>query len=413
MSATRADLTDSGLRRVLVVLCITEITSWGILYYAFTVLSPRITTDTGWTQPAVTAAFSAGLVTSALFGIGVGRWLDRHGPRWVMTAGSVLASVSLVGVAAAPNIGCFAGAWIAAGLAMGAVLYPPAFAALTRWFGSRSVVALTALTLVGGLASTVFAPLTAILARHLEWRGTYLALAAVLALVTIPAHLLGLRRPWPPVSSSHRVEPPTQTAGSRPFLALTAALALSASASYAVIANLVPLMSERGISTEAAAIALGLGGAGQVAGRLGYGTLVRRIGVVPRTVSVLTGVAVTTALLGIATSVTALIVMAILSGVARGIKTLLHATAVTERWGATHYGHLSGMLSAPVTLATALGPWVGAVLASLLGGYGQMFLVLGGVGVVAAFISIASKPSARRASRHGISVATCRVRPAH
>ena len=80
---------------------------------------------------------------------------------------------------------------------MGAVLYPPAFAALTRWYGPHHVGALTILTLVAGLSSTVFAPLTAALAAHLDWRTTYLVLAAVLAAITIPAHALGLRRPWP------------------------------------------------------------------------------------------------------------------------------------------------------------------------------------------------------------------------
>lgn len=384
--------TDTGLRRVLVVLCVTEITSWGILYYAFTVLSASISSQTGWSLSVVTAAFSTGLVTSALVGIGVGRWLDRHGPRWVMTAGSMLAAVSLIGVAVAPNIGWFVAAWVTVGVAMSAVLYPPAFAALTRWFGSRRVGALTVLTLAGGLASTVFAPITAVLSAHLDWRATYLVLAAVLAVVTVPAHWFGLRRPWPPVHGPCPVEAPTRTARSAPFLALTAAFALASCATYAVIANLVPLMTELGISTGAAAIALGLGGAGQVAGRLGYGILVRRIGVVPRTALVFTGIAVTTAMLGVVTSLAALVVVAILSGVARGIKTLLQATAVTERWGTTHYGHLSGILSAPVTLATALGPWIGAVLASILGGYAPMFLLLGGAAVAAALVSLVSRP---------------------
>ena len=76
----------AGLRWVLLTLCVTEITSWGVLYYAFTVLSQQISTDTGWSAPAVTAAFSAGLVTSAVVGIPVGRCLDRVGPRWIMTA---------------------------------------------------------------------------------------------------------------------------------------------------------------------------------------------------------------------------------------------------------------------------------------------------------------------------------------
>ena len=53
------------------------------------------------------------------------------------------------------------------------------------------MAALTVLTLAGGLASTIFAPITALLAGQLGWRGTYLVLAAVLAVVTIPAHLIG------------------------------------------------------------------------------------------------------------------------------------------------------------------------------------------------------------------------------
>ena len=41
--------------------------------------------------------------------------------------------------------------------------------------------------------------------------------------------------------------------------------------------------------------------------------------------------------------------------------------------GNTHYGQLSGVLSAPVTLAAAMAPWIGAVLAAVLGGYPAMF----------------------------------------
>jgi MFS family permease len=116
------------------------------------------------------------------------------------------------------------------------------------------------------------------------------------------------------------------------------------------------------------------------------------------------GVAATTALLGVFTSYAALVVVAIGAGVMRGIMTLLQATAVTERWGSTHYGHLSGLLSAPVMIATAIGPFVGAALASLLGGYAAMFLALGAIAAAGALLAVATRPriygveSASRAS---------------
>ncbi len=209
-------------RAVLPALCATQIISWGIVYYAFPVLNPQITTATGWSTGATTAAFSLGLVVSALAGIRVGRIIDRRGPRAVMTAGSVCGTVSLLIVATAPNLPVFFAGWALAGLAMAATFYQPAFAAITRWWAPDHVRALTIVTLAGGLASTVFAPLTAALAEHLTWRHTYLVLAAILAAVTIPARTLALRAPWPdaPNSPAHTTEGATEVERSRPFLLL-------------------------------------------------------------------------------------------------------------------------------------------------------------------------------------------------
>lgn len=191
-------------RAALPALCATQITSWGIVYYAFPVLNARITADTGWPTTATPAAFSAALLVSAAAGIPVGRILDRRGPHAVMTFGSILATVALLAVAATPNLTGFVAAWLLAGVAMAATFYQPAFAALTRWWGPDRIRALTTVTLAGGLASTVFAPLTATLADHMSWRATYAVLAAILAAITIPAHALALRAPGPRLLPSPR-----------------------------------------------------------------------------------------------------------------------------------------------------------------------------------------------------------------
>jgi MFS family permease len=115
-----------------------------------------------------------------------------------MTAGSLLAVPATAAIALAPTLAWFVAAWAVAGVAMAAVFYQAAFAALTRWYGPDRVRALTALTLVAGLASTVFAPLTGVLIQHLTWRDTYLALAGVLLVVTVPLHAFALNLPWAP-----------------------------------------------------------------------------------------------------------------------------------------------------------------------------------------------------------------------
>jgi MFS family permease len=392
-----APLTEFGLRRVLVVLCITQITSWGVLYYAFPVLAPSIAADTGWSISAITAGFSTGLVVAAFAGIPAGRWLDRWGPRPVMTTGSVLGVPAVIGIASAPTLGWYFAAWILAGIAMACVLYQPAFAALTRWWGPRRVTALTALTLLAGLASTIFAPITAALVENTDWRRTYLTLAVVLAVVTIPVHLFGLRGRWPapePTTEVHRN--PEAIARSRPFVLLVIAVALATFSAFAVVVNQVPLLIERGLSATAAAWALGLGGLGQVLGRLGYGRLSRATSVRARGVLILALGAITTGLLAVLPGPAVLLVaVAMLAGAARGVFTLLQATAISDRWGSTHYGRLGGILTAPAMLATALAPWAGAALAEALGGYPAVFVVLAVIAAVAAALAVGTIPAER------------------
>lgn len=399
-AATELDARQrAGLRVVLIVLCITEITSWGVLYYAFPVLSSSIAADTGWSVTVLTAAFSASQVVAALVGVVVGRLLDRHGPRVIMTTGSVLGMVALLGIASARSPVLFFGAWVLAGVAMAGVLYAPAFAALTRWYGPRRVSALTSLTLIAGLASTVFAPLTAVLESRVEWRATYLMLAVVVAVLTIPLHFWGLRLPWPEVAHERRHHQPDEVVRSRPFVALVVAMSLAAFAVYAVVVNLVPLLTERGLSTSMAAWALGLGGVGQVMGRLGYARLAAATTVRSRTVIILLAGAASTALLGaVPGPVALLIVVGVLVGVTRGIFTLLQATAISDRWGSTHYGQLSGVLSAPLTISAAIAPWAGAALAGWLGGYPGVFGLLAVVGVLAAVVAFAGTPKPGRSA---------------
>jgi MFS family permease len=386
----------SRLRPTLVALCVTEITSWGVLYYAFPVLADSLSADTGWSKATTTAAFSISLLVAAGVGVPVGRMLDRLGPRWVMTAGSAVASGTVVGIALAPNLVVFFVVWIVAGVAMAAIFYQPAFAALTRWYGDDRIHALTVLTLAAGFSSTIFAPLTAALVSRSDWRTTYVILAVLLAVVTIPVHAWFLRPPWPDAprpADSAVTGKVREILRSRGFVCLTSALALGAFAAFAVVFNLVPLLTGRGLSTETAAWALGLGGVGQVLGRTGYRRVVRTTTVTQRTVGILVAGAFAIAALGLLPGPpVALIMMAMVVGAIRGVSTLLQATAVSDRWGAEHYGTVSGVLTAPVMTAMAIAPWAGAALASAIG-YPALFVVLAATGAAGALIAVWSRPS--------------------
>lgn len=391
-------LNHAGLRRVVAILSLTEIISWGVLYYAFPVLAPAIARDTGWSLSALIAAFSGSQVTSAICGIAVGRIIDRYGPRIIMTSGSVLAIPAVLTIAYAQTYAVFFIGWLLAGAAMSALLYPPAFAALTHWGGTQRIKALTALTLVAGLASTVFAPLTVVINQYVDWRDTYLILLLVLAAITIPAHWLGLRQPWDterrevsrpggPLPINHRVW------RSRPFILLALSISLTAFCIYAVVINLIPMLIGRGFTPGQAALALGLSGAGQVIGRLGYAHFAAHTSTTVRTVIVFACVALSTALLAVLSEPMYIVIaVAVLFGVCRGIFTLTQATAISDRWGTRGFGRLNGILYAPVLFVSALAPLGGALLAEATGSQTTAFLILAAAAAAAAVLCVGAAP---------------------
>jgi predicted MFS family arabinose efflux permease len=350
---------------------VTEITSWGTLYYSLPVAAASISTTTGWSRGFVVGSFSGGLLLSAVVGIAIGRLLDHIGPRLVMTSGALVGVFGLVLVSLASTRPMFLVGWLVIGVAQSAVLYQPAFITISHWYGKARTRPLAIVTVVAGLASTVFAPITASLIERVGWRTGYLVLAAIYAAVTIPLHALFLTPAW-------RV-PRTRTAfsaarrsvsRSHQFFALQAAMTLTALGVYAVTIDLIPLLTSRGVTPATAATAFGLIGAGQVLGRLVFTAMPRER--TPASQTTALGIAATVSL-GLLAALpgptVALIAAAIFVGSIRGAYTLLQATAIADRWGTQHLGTLNGTFAAPITAATALAPVAGTLLAEQLGSY--------------------------------------------
>ncbi|GAA4479521.1 MFS transporter [Enteractinococcus fodinae] len=372
----------------LAALCIAQVASWGLLYYSLPVAVPRIADDTGWSHTTITAALTIGLLVSAVAGLRVGKLLDATGPRRLMTGGSLAGVLALLLVAWSPNVFWFYVAWLVAGLAQSAVLYPPAFAVITRWYGPQRVSPLTILALVGGLASTIFAPIVAYLIEQFGWRTSYVIMAIILGVITVPLHMVFLNGQWSDApdakaSPQDRVENTSAVRAitrSPRFILLTTVMSLAAFALFAVTINIVPLVMERGMAYSTAAIALGLLGAGQVVGRLGYGTLSRKTTPRQRTILIYGAGAISLAALAVVPEPAWLIIsLAVCAGAARGCHTLLQATAASDRWGTKNFAQINATLNAPITALSALAPVTGPALAAAFGSYTLMGMTMAGL----------------------------------
>jgi MFS family permease len=381
-------LRQGRVDRVLIALCVTEIVSWGVLYYSLPAASTFIHRDTRWSPIAITGAFSAGLLLSAVLGIFAGRALDRFGPRLVMTAGSAIGVLGILALSAATSVSWFFADWLVIGVAQSAVLYQPAFTVIGRHYGDARNRPLLIVTLVAGLASTVFVPLTTALDQALGWRTAFVVLAGVLAVVTMPLHAICLPKTWAPAAPTEVATRSERIVRTPRFILLQSGITLIAFGLYAVTINLIPLLTSRGVSISLAAIGLGLVGVGQLLGRLALTFLMTKVSTRARPLAVGLAGAITLVLLGVVPGpLPLLLLIGMLAGAVRGALTLVQATAVVDRWGAQRLGALNGAFAAPVTVATALAPVAGVLLADHAGGFALAAVIMAGVVVIGAILA--------------------------
>ncbi|RVC39879.1 MFS transporter, partial [Mesorhizobium sp. M4A.F.Ca.ET.090.04.2.1] len=257
---------------IITVLGLTQIMAWGSSYYLPAVIAPAVARDTSWPLAWVVGGLSLGLLVAGLISPRVGSSIERHGGRNVLAFSAFCIGAGQIGLAAAPSLPVYIGAWLVIGLGMGAGLYDAAFATLGRLYGNSARSAITTLTLFGGLASTVCWPISAFLLSTIGWRGACLAYAAVQLLIALPLYLTLLPRRVPQRSAASDVDRNAAAARpvnpSLPVMALLAStITLAAVISSTLSVHLLSIL-QAGDLALAAAVGLGaLVGPSQVTAR--------------------------------------------------------------------------------------------------------------------------------------------------
>ncbi len=384
----------------MLVLGVTETVSWGVLAYSLSVFIDPMSTELGWSRGAIAGGLSVMLVVSGVSGIFAGRWLDDHGPRWLMTAGSLLGALLVVAWSQVRDLGAFYAIWLLMGLAFAATNYAPAFATVTVWFRRMRPRALTVITLMAGFASTIFVPLAAWLVAAEGWRSALLTLAGILAVVTIPLHAIFLRRRPSEVGAG--VDGDDPAAGSdvtvqhvdvgaslrealrHPSFPWLAAAFATFALGVAVPVHFVAFLRDEGHPLAFAAAATGGIGAAQVLGRLAFAPLETRLP--PRAVSVLiyAGAPVALLVLLLVPNDAGVVAFVVLFGGARGMETLLRSTLVAGLYGTRRFASIASVLTFFTTLTQAVAPFALGAVYDAAGSY------IPGLWALAALLVLAS-----------------------
>jgi MFS family permease len=346
-------------------LSLTQLISWGSVFYLFGLLLEPVEQDLGLSRAEASLAFSLGLLAEGLLAWPVGRWIDSGRERVVMTLGSLILASGLVLHSLIESRTGYYAVWLLLGAGLSATLYSPAFAVVIRRYPHDFRRAIIVITFLGGLASTVFLPLTAWLIAHLGWRHALWPLAALHLLVCAPIHALVLRQaPQPragPISTSkpglrHHVL-------SAPYLLVGVFIVLLMGVTAALPAHMVSLLRSYGLAETWVIAVPATVGLLQVGGRALLFFFERHLNLhlVNRLIPCLIPLGLLILLLAPLAGtfqIALVVVFVVVYGMGNGMLTIVKGTAVAEYVDREQAASLNGALGLPMALGRAATPWL-------------------------------------------------------
>lgn len=364
-----------------------QICSWGTLFYGFPLIAEAMRTDLGWSKTELYGAATCGMLLAGLAAYPVGAAIDHGHGRYLMTGASVVAGLLLAAWSQVTSIVAFYAVLAVLGCMQAATLYEPAFAVIARRVGPLGArKGITALTLWGGFASTVFIPVIQFLIDTQGWRGALLVMAAVNAVVCGGLYLLAID---PQKDAPVRVHHPDESAPLAGRAAVRAAMRrpaywglmlawISYAAAFSSLTyHFYPLLLERGLDSSGVVMVLAVIGPAQVAGRVLIRAFASEAPV--RKLGSAIVIVFPMAVIGFAYAPPQVAVIAAIAafyGAANGMITIVRGLAVPEMVTREAYGAVNGSLVAPMNIMQAVAPLAAAVIWQASGGYGAVLAVI-------------------------------------
>jgi len=374
--------------------------------YTFSAFVEPLQRDFGASRGSVSLVFS--LAGFLYFGLGIvsGPLADRFGSRAFAVTGMILTGLGLVAASSARSLAeVYAGYGLGVGLGMGCA-YVPAIGAVQRWFVRRRGFA-SGLAVSGiGVGTLAMPPLASFLIETLGWRGAYLALGALAAIVGGGLALLIENDPSarglgpdgdPPQSGAQPARPEGASVGeairSRRFISLYVACLICSFGVFVPFVHLVPYAGDHGVAPSSAILLLGVIGIGSTAGRFFLGGLADRMGRQFSLLLMFVGMALALAIWAISVKLWSLAAFAFVYGVFYGGWVAILPAVVMDYFGGRHVSGIIGILYTSVAFGTLIGPSAAGFAFDLNHSYTLPILAGAGANILAAIIVAATKGS--------------------
>ena len=346
-----------------------------IVVYSFGVFLKPLLQEFHSSRGNISLAFTLANLAQAISIPSFGRWTDRYGARLVIVLASVIFACTLISsLILSTRLWKLYLFYVLLGVCGSGVAPVPYGKVIASWFDRKRGLAL-GLTMFGLGSGAIVVPFLAQrLITMLGWRGAYAVIGLLVAAACVPVVGIFLRESpdkmgllpdgevvaQATVTSRRVAEGVTwhHTRHDPTFWRMAGAFFLVGASVHGCVVHLVPMLTDRGITAERAALASSLVGGALLIGRVGSGYLLDRF-FAPRVAIFFFGGAGLGMLLlwsGAAGAIAYL--AAFLVGLGMGAEVDIIAFLTSRYFGLRAFGEIYGYAFASYALAGALGPWV-------------------------------------------------------
>jgi MFS family permease len=373
---------------------------------AFGLVLKPMSEDLDLSRSMLSSVFTVFMLVSAVAMPIVGRLIDRYSIRVMVAAGTVLgaSAIALMGqINSSWQLFVLYGLVFAVGHAASSIA--PVSVLMSRWFPERRGLAVSAAISGNGIGQLVIIVLMASFLNSLGWRTSYAILGAVNAVVVLPMALTMIRS-RPPIgptatmkstldpSSLESALPLSAVLKSRQFLLLVVLYAACGAQDFFMATHVVAFAQDQGISQFFAGNILAFMGLFGLVGVLISGVMSDKFGASrPTLLCFLLRIGLF-AYIPLFQDTPSIAVFALLYGFTFTITAPLTVVFVSNMFGTSRLGTISGLINMVHQVAGGLGAVLGAVIFDIRGSYDAAFLVMLVLAVVGtvAIIALQERP---------------------
>jgi MFS family permease len=363
--------------------------------YCFGIFVKPMAADYQWSRSVISLGASLNMMVYSICAIYLGRLLDKTAPRWIITCGALLATLSLIltsFVKTPLQFYLVYGLLLGAGSAcMGVVVTNPS---VGKWFIRKRGLAIGVTTMGISFGTILLTPVAGFLVKDHGWQTGFLFLGAVTFVVGVSLSqlLLGKTHPEaygmlpdgekdPALVIRIKPEPPQATRlpvsrilTDRRFWIMGACFSLAVMALMSVFVHQVAYALDNGIEKVAAASSLGAIGLAGFCGQFFFGWLSDRIRDAKYAASLgLFIMAVGMLLLLEATTAKRLFLFAVIFGFGYGSLAPMMPILAADRFGRHVMGSVYGLLTFLIGMGGAVGPILGGLIYDAIGSYAHVW----------------------------------------